>query len=72
MHLEQNEAAQMHASFYLKLHKREMDAAKQEQSFRQNEPTQSSPEAAWSKREEKWMKPETRKLPKVINNKNVF
>jgi hypothetical protein len=46
MHLEQNEAAQMHASFYLKLHKREMDAAKQEQSFRQNEPTQSSPEAA--------------------------
>jgi len=38
MHLEQNEAAQVHASFYLKLHKRKVDAAKQEQSFRQNEP----------------------------------
>jgi len=46
MHLEQNEAAQRDASFYLKLHKRKRDAAKQKESFRQNKPTQSNPQAA--------------------------
>jgi hypothetical protein len=70
--LHKEKATQMDASFYLKLHKRIMDTAKQEQSFRQNKPTQSSLQAARSKGGEKWMKPKARKLHKAVNNNNVF
>jgi hypothetical protein len=72
MHLEQKKAAQIDVSFYLKLHKRAMDAAKREQSFRQNELAQSSLQAGVSKGEEKRMKPGARKLHKAVNNNNVF
>jgi hypothetical protein len=46
MHLKQKKATQMDASSFLKLHKEDKDASKQEQSFRQSRPTQSNLQAA--------------------------
>jgi hypothetical protein len=44
----------------------------EKESYLSKKEAQSSLEAGESKGEEKWMKPEARKLHKAVTNKNVF
>ena len=55
-----------------KLPRENLYEANEARSFRERKGTQSTLEAARSRREGKWMKPEARKLHKAVPNNNVF